>query len=114
MPDKKLTPELARQIRLSYNRGRSAAVLAQRYGVGMTTIQKLLNGESYQDVDPPRANVRRAGRPHGPSPQSRKLTVQEVRQLRAEYASGEVTYKDLCAHYGISPSTVYRWLYREE
>lgn len=48
----------------------------------------------------------------------RKLTDKEVSDMRTEYATGEITYAQLAAKYGMTPGNVgdivrgeyYRWL----
>lgn len=91
--------------------------LAAKYGVNHSTIANIVNGHSYQHLyklQPPRQQkqlnmfdvvVSLGNRRRGEQHHKAKLTVEQVRQMRAESAAG-VSGVELARRYGIRPAQV--------
>lgn len=105
----KLKPSDARVIRISYNLGRTVDSLALRFNVHISTIYKILRGTMFKDVDPPKAKMRGPGAPKGGSPSRRSMTPEQIKEMRALYETGTVTYKELAERFNVALSTAYKW-----
>jgi Mor family transcriptional regulator len=96
-PNAKLSAETVRAIRAEYAKGSTNyRTLAKKHAVTKSTIRSAIVGRSYRDVAGPTASAQ--------SPV--KLTVEQVRDLRAEYANSGTTQATLAAKYSISESGV--------
>ena len=99
------------EIRSRYARGGVRQIdLAREFGIARENIRRLIRGESYQDVGGQRS---RPGREHG-----RKLTLDQVAEIRAQVAKNRKTLFELSAEFGMSTSTlsnIVRWkTYKEK
>lgn len=100
---KKLTEQQVKDIRSRYAADRTLThrVLATEYGVSKETMGLVLRGRTWAHIDgavlPGRS--RQVNRP------SAKLTVDEVREIRARRAAGEKV-RDLAAEFGVVSLTI--------
>lgn len=76
--------------------------------------------DAYFDVRRARANIRLAagGQPErperrAPAGHQRKLTEEQVREIRSRYAAGDATQLSLAIEYGISQSAVHKIVSRQ-
>ena len=91
----KLSPEQVLAIRVEYaGGGVTFRGLAAKYGVSDSAIGALLRQLSWRDVGGPTAGTRN------------KVSPEDVRSIRAEYAAGETTHKKLAEKFGLTPSAV--------
>ncbi len=98
---RRLTPQDVEQIREDYTARRyTQAQLAEEYDVSVSLISRICSGALWPDAPGP---VRPAGQSVG---RPRRLTPDEVRQIREAYAAGKGSYRALAEKYGVSPSTV--------
>lgn len=91
----KLSREQVLSIRLEYSKGGiTHDDLAAKYGVSDTAINALLRQETWRDVGGPLARTKN------------KVTANDVRAIRDEYAKGGITHAQLGQRYGLAPSSV--------
>ena len=98
--DRKLTNEVANTIREEYSKGDSSyKLLAKKYNVSMSIIQKIIQGLTY-NID-----GKYIGRP-SQNISLRKLTNEVANTIREEYSKGDSTYKLLAKKYNVSYGTI--------
>jgi transposase len=88
--------------------------LAKKYGVSKTAIANLLRGKSWQHREPPRGIVAIKTRNYsekglrGSKNPSSKLSAESVRAIRADYAIGAATARELAERFGVNRSCIYK------
>ena len=87
-----LSPATVLAMREAAAAGESAASLARRYGVGCTTAERIVRGETYRDLGGPTSPPRRKPKALDP------VTVAEIRTERARGRS----VADIARQYGIT------------
>tara|TARA_R110000751_G_scaffold13117_2_gene44405 strand:- start:1017 stop:1349 length:333 start_codon:yes stop_codon:yes gene_type:complete len=102
---RKLSNDQVVEIRSRYARGGVRQIdLAREFGIARENVRRLIRGESYQDVGGRRS---RPGREHG-----RKLTFDQVSEIRDQVAKNRKTLFELSAEFEMSTSTlsnIVRW-----
>ncbi len=106
----KLNDQTVLTIRARYAAGATLEVLAREYAVSLATMARAVNGEAWKLVGGER-KVRGAarGERHGFA----KLTVEDVRAIRARYALGGIRQEDLAQQYGVGHSAISNILLRQ-
>lgn len=109
----RLTEDDVREIRAEYAAGGvSQRELGERYGVGAGAIGKIVRGTRWAHNDAPLVDPERSARNRrvlmrGDRHYLARYTEDDVRAMRADYAMGGVTYKQLAQRYGGSPGTIH-------
>lgn len=102
----KLTEAQARAIRAAYVDGATSSVLAQRYGITVDTVGKLLRGETWRRVAESDGLGRisdKSRQPHlGTANGSAKLTEDAVREIRRIHQCEGLTFRALGKLFGVS------------
>jgi len=95
----KLTSAQVREIRHLYSTSNATLQeLTDQFGVTTSNIHDIVTWKSWRDKDsPPRQYPGKA-----------RLTPNDVRAIRAEYATGTVLFKDLSEKYGMCPTHISR------
>lgn len=102
----KLTEQAVVDIRSAYANGEATqAELSRRHGVNRSTIGSIVGGESWRGIGDWRAA---RGRPRRVRTGSAKLTAENVRAIRAEYAAGGVRQIDLAQRHGVGQSLIHK------
>jgi hypothetical protein len=94
-------------IRAAYRAGVPAQVLARGYGVSESTVENVLNGKTWGHVPDPEGPIGPLRR--GPSSESAPNTFLDwgtVEAIRAAYAAGGGSYRELGREYGVSRITI--------
>ena len=96
--NQKVTGPMAMKIREIYSSGEvTQKILAAQYGVPQNLISSIVLGKSHVAAGGPLAQRKR---------QARRLTANEAKQIRVEYALGEITIAQLAEKYERSYSSV--------
>ena len=102
---RKLSSDQVVEIRSRYARGGVRQIdLAREFGIARETTRRMIRGETRKDADGP---ITRRGREHG-----RKLTFDQVAEIRDQVAKNRKTLFELSAEFGMSTSTlsnIVRW-----
>jgi len=79
--------------------------LAAEYGISQQLVSDVVGRHVWREVwrEPMPAS-------YDPRRATRKLTPEQVDQMRADYATGQVSQRLLAVQYGVSPMTVNRVL----
>lgn len=114
-PWAKLTEDQVRRIRSRYAAGGvTQSELGADYGVSGGTISRIVRGAGWKSAGPGVGNNFKGKRcARGSNQGSAKLTDRKVTTLRAFYAAGTFTQKELAAIYEINPSNVSRIVRQE-
>lgn len=103
----KLTDDDVQDIRSYYSNGTANQYqLADAYEVTQSTINGIVHGHSWKhlETDPTTLPGSARGERHGLT----TLTADDVRAIRAEYATGTMSYSQLGEKYGTSSATAGR------
>jgi predicted transcriptional regulator len=87
-----LSPETVIAMRAEAAAGASAAALARRYGVGCTSAERILRGETYREIEGPTSPPVRRGEP---------LSEKMVIAIREKRAAGK-SVADIAREFGIT------------
>lgn len=107
----KLTIDQVKQIRSLYAAGGiTQEKLGEQFGVTRRAIGKIIKGQNWRhaisDNEPNSlSDPKRRGKPGEESRQA-KLSESQVREIRLLYKQGKNTYKQIAAHYGVTPGTI--------
>jgi predicted DNA-binding protein YlxM (UPF0122 family) len=106
----KLTQEQVVEIRTAFHKHPAKLQeIANQYGVTLQTIQRLIQGDSWQSAGgPTNATNRRIGESNNHA----VLTIQEVRAIRTEFATGKVSQKSLADKYHVSTQAIFNIVHR--
>lgn len=106
--DSALTKQQAREIREIYAETNATyATLSDEFGVSFGTLSRIITGESYPNAGGPTdtdTHDRMAKR--GEDANKSKLTESDVRAIRDEYGTGDVTMAELGDRYDISATNI--------
>jgi len=95
----KLTSVQVHEIRhLHATSGFTYKELADKYGVTTSSIHGIVTWKSWRDEDSPPQKW----------PGKSRITPDDVRAIRAEYATGKVLFKDLAERYNMCPTHISR------
>lgn len=96
-----LTQKQADEIRYKYiTTNTSQRKLAKEYGVAKTTIADILSGKYYNLKNNAVPLVKNLNKP--------KLTMEQVDEIREEFAKGNISYNSLGKKYGVDHKTIKR------
>ncbi len=96
-----LTNRQAKMIREDYAEGGSTQMdIADRFGVSQYTVSSVLLGKTYADAGGPIRS------PDSPRVNGRSLSPAQARQMREDYARGNVTQRELVKRYNVSETSV--------
>lgn len=95
-----LTEQQVEKIRKEYVAGTLYQhQLAKKFGVGQSTISRIVRGEVWARAAGPQG----PGRPQrGARHHAAKLTTEDVADIRSTYLAGGITQRELAALYGVS------------
>jgi hypothetical protein len=103
----KLTAEQVLQIREEYVRTKTTfSEIGRRYGLSHQTVRRIIRGEAWQHL--PSSNAPTEKLTLGENNNMAKLTADQVRSIRAEYARGNTNRHELGEKYGVSHMAIYR------
>jgi len=103
-PNSKLTPEQVAEIRQRYSEGESQGVLAREFGVIQPHVSRIVRGESWTG-EPGRTVALPVIEPAVRINHSRRLSDDQVSEIRRRYASGE-RQVPLASEFGVSQACV--------
>ena len=83
--DERLSPQEVHEARRLYAQGWSQARLAERFGVGKSSVSRIIRGATYTAADGPVGTNGRKGQRNGRA----RLGAEEVREIRARARQGE-------------------------
>jgi hypothetical protein len=104
--------EQAREIRAKYDTGGyDQEELAFDYSLSRNTISRILNNRAWVESPPNRYNnvgkvIRGKGK-KGENNGNAKLKLEQAREIRVKYATGNYTQKDLALEYGLTEPSIW-------
>lgn len=98
-----LTPSLCRQLLVDFTNGVPALTLADKYGLHATSVYRLLDGQSYKDIQRP-IGFDAAYKEH--RHYKTKLTPEQRAEAAALYLEGNLTYAQVGKRFGVSAPAV--------
>ena len=98
-PQAKLRKRDVLSMREAYRAGQNQSSLARAYNVSQAVISVVVRGRSWTHVGGPIAETGKRGT-------RRKLSQEQARTIRGEYASGGTRQSDLASKYGVSRATI--------
>lgn len=103
----RLTADQVYEIRVRYKNGESAKCLAEKFGITIRPLFRIVKGDQWKGFPGPiSAKHSRAGDGHI----SAKLTSKKVSDMRQQYCSGAVSASELQSLHGISRSSLQKAL----
>jgi transcriptional regulator len=90
------------EMRELYAAGATQAELGKRFGTRQTNVSKIVSGQTHKDAPGP---ITQTGRASGERHPLRKLTTQQVQDIRL-YRELGMSYREIADTFGVSPGQV--------
>lgn len=89
--------------------------LARIYHVTVQTINNIVRGKTWKDVDGPITNTGHVNPPSksGEDSPNAILTEENIREIRSLYAAGGISFKKIGDRYGVNATHIYRIVKRQ-